>query len=276
VTIEVAPGIVVVETSVADGKVGAIAGNRVALAVDAGIDEIEGAAVADAVRALGHVPDRVLFTHAHIDHALGGIAFRGGEVFATTGIGAHMRAQLPAWAERRGEAPAELEARIGWPTIVYGGDLDLDLGGRIVRALDTPGHAPGAVCVHVPDAGVLFGGDTVVTGILPSFTDGDSDVLEATLRRLALLDLEVLVPGHGPIVRGGDAIRESMLWIADYLARCRRHVRDRPCRADVDEIVAGAPFEEFVGDRLPADRHRMPWRHEQTIRRMILERERDT
>jgi glyoxylase-like metal-dependent hydrolase (beta-lactamase superfamily II) len=262
---------VAVETSVADGKIGAIAGHRAALAVDAGIDDAEGRSVADAVIGLGHPANRVVYTHAHVDHALGGTVFRGGDIIATPGIQGHMRDQLDAWSQRTGEPRHELDARLGWPTLVFQGDFELDLGGRVVRVLDTPGHAPGAVSVHVPDCGVLFGGDTVVTGIPPSFKDGDSVILESTLRKLAPLDLEVLVPGHGPIVRGRTQVREAILWAADYLGRCRDHVQARLGVDEPELIVSSARFDAFIGDRLPADRHRMVWRHEQTIRQLIAE-----
>jgi glyoxylase-like metal-dependent hydrolase (beta-lactamase superfamily II) len=271
VPIEIAPGVVAVETSVADGKIGAIAGDRVALAVDAGIDDAEGRSVAEAIAGMGHKADRIVYTHAHIDHALGGSVFRGGEIIATPGIRGHMQGQLDAWSERTGESRSALDARLGWPTLVFQGDFEIDLGDRIVRILDTPGHAPGAVSVYVPDCGVLFGGDTVVTGIPPSFKDGDSTTLIATLRKLAATDFEVLVPGHGEIVRGREEVRASIVWVADYLERCRLHVSERYGSVEPDEIVATSTYDEFVGDRLPADRHRMVWRHEQTIRQLIVE-----
>jgi glyoxylase-like metal-dependent hydrolase (beta-lactamase superfamily II) len=261
----VARGIVVVETSTADGKIGAVIGRDASLAVDAGIDATEGRRLADAIRDLGPTPDRLAYTHAHVDHVYGGEPWIGGEVYAHREVADHITRQLPAWAERYGRAEDDIVASLAWPTVQFDDTLTLDVGGREIRLIPTPGHAPGAACVLVPDSGVLFGGDTVVTGIPPSFKDGDSGRLETTLRELANLDVEVLVPGHGPILKGRSDIREAMLWSADYLGRCREHVASRLGRESVEDIVAAAPFETFIGDRLPADRNRMPWRHEQTI-----------
>ena len=39
-------------------------------------------------------------------------------------------------------------------------------------------------CALLEEDRVLCGGDTVVTGIVPAIADGDSRLLEATLRRL--------------------------------------------------------------------------------------------
>jgi glyoxylase-like metal-dependent hydrolase (beta-lactamase superfamily II) len=261
----VARGIVVIETQVADGKIGAILGRDESLAVDAGIDITEGRRLADAIRDLGPTPDRLAYTHAHVDHVYGGEPWIGGQVYAHREVSDHITRQLPTWAERYGRTEDDIVASLAWPTVQFDETLDLDVGGREIRLISTPGHAPGAACVLVPDSKVLFGGDTVVTGIPPSFKDGDSGRLEATLRELAKLDVEVLVPGHGPVLTDRDAIRDAMVWGADYLARCRDHVAARLGREPIEAIVAAAPFETFIGDRLPPDRNRMPWRHEQTI-----------
>jgi glyoxylase-like metal-dependent hydrolase (beta-lactamase superfamily II) len=268
---QVAPGVLVVETSTVDGKVGVIDGRRAALAVDAGIDRTEGDAVAAAVRSTGHEPEWLVYTHGHIDHVLGGGVFQGTNVLADVAAAGHIRAQIPAWAERGETTPEALEPTLGLPTITFTGDVQLDLGGREVHILATPGHAPGAVSVLLPEAGILFGGDTVVTGIPPSFKDGDSATFERTLRRLALLDISLVVPGHGPIVDGRSAVREAILWGADYLGRCRDHVLSRYGQDDDESIVATAPYERFVGDRFAPDRFRMVWRHEQTIRYILAE-----
>lgn len=267
----IAPGLLVVHTSVADGKAGVIAGESTALAVDAGIDDAEGQAVLDAARSLERSTIMLTYTHGHIDHALGGTVFKGHQIVATPAIGEHMAAQIDAWAERNGEPVEQLEARLGWPTMAADPGLELDLGGRRVRLIDAPGHAPGTVCVHDPDAGILFGGDTVVTNIPPAFTDGDSGELEQTLRRLSALDLEILVPGHGPVIQGRSRIRAAITWSADYLARCRAHVADN-AGVDPDELVARAPWEMYVGEHLVRDDYRNDWRHEQTIRRIAAER----
>ncbi|HUG06866.1 MAG TPA: MBL fold metallo-hydrolase [Candidatus Limnocylindria bacterium] len=268
----IAPGILSVETRTADGKAGVIVGSRSALAVDAGIDASEGARVAAAARAAGRSADLLLFTHGHGDHVLGGSALPDAVVFAHADAERHIRAQIPTWASAASVTPAELTSRLALPVVTFTGELAFDLGGRHVRVLQTPGHAPGAVCVFVPEDGVLFGGDTVVTGIPPVFRDGDSRTLEHTLRELAGLGAAVLVPGHGAVVIGADRVREAMLWAADYLARVRERVSAALGQSDAETIVrTAAPYEALIGDRLPSDRHRMVWRHEQTVRYMIAE-----
>jgi len=267
----VARGVRVVETSTADGKVGVVAGRRSALAVDAGIDRAEGAAVIAAIHETGHRADWLTYTHGHVDHVLGSTAFSGANIVATSGAAAHIRRQVDEWAIREATSSDDLTARLGFPTITFDGDMSIDLGDREVRLIDTPGHAPGAVCVVVADVGLLFGGDTVVTGIPPTFRDGDSAIMEDTLRKIAELDVKTLVPGHGPIVQGREAVRTTIMWTADYVARCREAVITHP-DADLAQLLVAAPYERLIGDRLPPDRHRMRWRHEQTMVCLIAER----
>lgn len=86
-------------------------------------------------------------------------------------------------------------------------DLDLADGaeipvaGTVLTAIHTPGHAPGAVCLHAPDLGCVFTGDTLFQGG-PGATGrsfSDRPTLEASIRArlFALPDDTVVHTGHG-------------------------------------------------------------------------------
>jgi glyoxylase-like metal-dependent hydrolase (beta-lactamase superfamily II) len=79
---------------------------------------------------------------------------------------------------------------------------ELTIGGVAVTVLHTPGHAPGAVCLHVPDLGCVFTGDTLFEGG-PGATGrsySDAGVIRESIRGrlLALPDETVVHTGHGP------------------------------------------------------------------------------
>jgi len=118
----------------------------------------------------------------------------------------------------------------------------------------------------------VCGGDTVVTGIVPSIVEGNSCVLTATLERLLELDVEVLVPGHGPILRGRGAIHGQLHWTIDYLRSVRQFVKEAlaagGCPDDVPEV---ADYRRFVGDRLPEDQHGMLRRHRLLVASIVDE-----
>ena len=70
-----------------------------------------------------------------------------------------------------------------------------------LTVLHTPGHAPGAVCLHAPDLGCVFTGDTLFNGG-PGATGrsfSDRPTIEASIRSrlFALPDDTVVHTGHG-------------------------------------------------------------------------------
>jgi glyoxylase-like metal-dependent hydrolase (beta-lactamase superfamily II) len=86
-------------------------------------------------------------------------------------------------------------------------DADLSDGqavkvaGAAVTVLHTPGHAPGAVCLHVHDLGCVFTGDTLFQGgpgaTGRSFSDADLIVESIRQQLFALPDDTVVHTGHG-------------------------------------------------------------------------------
>jgi glyoxylase-like metal-dependent hydrolase (beta-lactamase superfamily II) len=111
-----------------------------------------------------------------------------------------------------------------------------------------------------------------VTGIVPAIGDGSGALLEASLARLADLEIEVLVPGHGPVIAGRARVRDWVAWQARYLAEIREWVRDQLQRGVAPEAIPDqAEFERFVGDRLARDKHQMERRHRATVARIVAE-----
>ncbi|MDX6276220.1 MAG: hypothetical protein QOJ72_348 [Nocardioidaceae bacterium] len=84
------------------------------------------------------------------------------------------------------------------------------------RIISMPGHSPGSIAVHVPIADALFVGDALTTrhvltgreGLQPApFTDDPASALES-LGRLAALDANWVLPGHGAPWQGNLATLE--------------------------------------------------------------------
>lgn len=81
------------------------------------------------------------------------------------------------------------------------------------RIVALPGHSPGSIAVYVPEVRAAFVGDALTTrsvltgevGPQPApFTDEPAEAL-ASLDRLAALDVEWILPGHGAPWRGRPA-----------------------------------------------------------------------
>ncbi|WP_046320187.1 MBL fold metallo-hydrolase [Mycobacterium sp. UM_Kg1] len=100
---------------------------------------------------------------------------------------------------------------------VTDGDI-LTVGGLELRALHTPGHSPGSVCWHAPEAGAVFSGDTLFCGgpgaTGRSFSDFPT-ILESISGRLGKLPADTVVyTGHGDSTRIGDELVHYDEWVA--------------------------------------------------------------
>jgi cyclase len=87
------------------------------------------------------------------------------------------------------------------PTLTFVDKLDIDIGNREVQVRHLGrGNTPGDTIVYLPKEKILVGGDLLVYPI-PYMYDGYPAEWVQTLQRMAQLDAQVIVPGHGPILR---------------------------------------------------------------------------
>ena len=83
-------------------------------------------------------------------------------------------------------------------------DAVIKVGGITVQCLHTPGHTAGHLCFYVPEEKVLFSGDNVLgvgTAAIPPPPSGSMTQYVASLHRMKTVDADLLVPGHGPVVK---------------------------------------------------------------------------
>ena len=88
---------------------------------------------------------------------------------------------------------------------------DLKVGDIHFQVYHTPGHAPGAICLYQESEKVLVTGDLIFKDGVgrTDVPGGDSSQLKESIRRMAALDVEVVLPGHGPVVSGAQAVKQN-------------------------------------------------------------------
>ena len=129
-----------------DNNVWLLGDDEQVLVIDAAHD-----AEAIAAAANGREVVAIVCTHAHDDHVNAAPALS-----AKTGAPVLLHpADDVLWRLAHPDARPSAELADGDTLRVAGVD---------VRVLHTPGHAPGAVCLHVPELGVVFTGDTLFQG----------------------------------------------------------------------------------------------------------------
>ncbi|MGN9842169.1 MBL fold metallo-hydrolase [Nonomuraea sp. H19] len=135
------------------------------------------------------------------------------------------------------DAAPELAARTGAPVLLHPDDevlwklahlsaspdrplangQILRIGDCAVHVLHTPGHAPGAVCLYVPELGALFSGDTLFQGgpgaTGRSYSDF-STIISSIGQTLLTLPAETVVhTGHGADTTIGAEAPQLEDWI---------------------------------------------------------------
>jgi glyoxylase-like metal-dependent hydrolase (beta-lactamase superfamily II) len=97
-------------------------------------------------------------------------------------------------------------------------DLTVDVGGRQLNLLNLgPAHTAADSVVHVPDAGVLFGGDLLFIGCTPIVWAGPIANWVSACDAMIALDAPTVVPGHGPVTDpdGIRAVRRYLVHVAE-------------------------------------------------------------
>ena len=73
----------------------------------------------------------------------------------------------------------------------------IDLGGRSIQVLHTPGHSPGHLCFWEDEKGYLYSGDLVYEGTLfANYSSTDPQSYLTSLVKIAALPIKQLFPGH--------------------------------------------------------------------------------
>ncbi|ROR96041.1 glyoxylase-like metal-dependent hydrolase (beta-lactamase superfamily II) [Salana multivorans] len=130
----------------------------------------------------------IVCTHAHDDHVRQAPALR-----EATGAPILLHpADEPVW--RLTHPDVDPDAGLADGQLIA-------IGGTELTVLHTPGHTPGAVCLHAPDLGVVLTGDTLFNGG-PGATGrsfSDADLIVDSIRRIlfALPDGTLVLTGHG-------------------------------------------------------------------------------
>lgn len=158
--------------------------------------------ILEALQQVGGTPEKILVTHAHLDH-IGAVAELA-EKLDLPIEGPHTDDQfwidmLPQQAQMMGFPASRPFTPTRW---LEEGDT-VTVGETRLQVRHCPGHTPGHVVFYQPESKLVVVGDVLFNGSIgrTDFPKGDFDTLVQAIKdKLLTLDDDVsFIPGHGPM-----------------------------------------------------------------------------
>ncbi|MBI2303898.1 MAG: MBL fold metallo-hydrolase [Chloroflexi bacterium] len=167
----------------------------------------------------------VINTEYHIDHTLGNFFFSA-PVVASAKTREYFLAFPPTPEDARGRIapldPSGLPLLDSYaprpPSIAFSQQLQLHLGRHTMELLHLPGHTPGQTAVFIPQERVVCTGDNVVYRSMPYMANSLPRPWLDSLKTIAALEVDWVVPGHGEVCDRSYLAEEAAL-IQEWLER---------------------------------------------------------
>ncbi|MGW2560877.1 MBL fold metallo-hydrolase [Streptomyces sp. NPDC001514] len=196
---------------------GLIAAGGDSALIDTAATERRARALREAALTVGPAPRVVVNTHSHGDHTFGNFVFPEAVVVGHAGtraeieeVGLHLTGLWPevCWGN----------ISLAPPTLTYRDQLTLHVGPVRAELINMgTAHTINDTVVWLPEEGVLFTGDLVMSGVTPFFPMGSLSGSLAAIRVLKALDPVTVITGHGPVA-GPEVLDEAeryLLWIRE-------------------------------------------------------------
>ncbi len=208
-------------------NIGFIVGDHCVAVIDSGGNPEQGKALKNAIERITPKPVcYVINTHVHPDHIYGNSAFKDASVkfVGHEKLARAMSARADFYLQKAPELLGiSLTAQdLIPPDIVVSNELDLDIGGRILKlTAHPPAHTDNDLSVYDPQTGTLWLSDLLFIEHVPSI-DGSLKGWLGELTKLESKSYKLVVPGHGALVTDWP---KSLQPEKDYLSALLQEVR---------------------------------------------------
>lgn len=193
------------------------------------------------IKAISKKPVKyVVNTHYHLDHTFGNAEFKrlGAVIISHTNDGNNLKTHGETAlknAKNYGLSEKDMKGtKIAYPVLTFNERMEIDLGDRKIELIYfRQSHTDGSIMVYLPDKKILFAGDILFTGYHPFMGEGDIEGWLKTLDYIMTMDIEKIIPGHGPVSSKKDI--EDM---KNYLIAFDKKAKELAAKSDDAEHIA--------------------------------------
>jgi cyclase len=251
--IEIAPQVYAFIQESGATNSGFIVGEEGVLVIDSLMTPSLATRLLSAIRSVTKAPIRYLVdTHYHGDHVF------GNQYFVPAPIIGHINcrreliekfdANMQRYRNTRPELIPELEQiRMTLPDLTFEDRMNIRLGDREIQLIYLGrAHTAGDILLHLPQDGILYAGDIAFHKVLPAFPDGHITKWLEVMEQTARIDVQTIVPGHGPV--GGKAeFEEAKELMAHLHSEVRRGLDQGLTEEETARNVNLGKFGNFLG-----------------------------
>jgi len=225
---------------------GFIVTDKGVIVIDTGPSASYGYEMYEAINKVTSLPVvMVIITHHHPDHFLGNQAFSGIPIWALPETIAAIRTEGEMMSENLYRLVGDW--MLGTEVIVPDNSINRSgqkIGGHRLRFIALQGHDNADLAILDETTGVLFAGDQVFMDRAPTTPHADIDKWLESLDELEKTDFRLMVPGHGPVIGGREAFRQTR----DYLNWLVKLLEDAADSGSEMTEVMNTPIpEKFAG-----------------------------
>lgn len=130
------------------------------------------------------------------------------------------------------------------PDITFEDSLTIYGSKRRVELIDLSGHTKSDIVMYLPKDKIVFTGDLVFIGCHPYLADGNIQMLLSSLNMLKDMDIERVVPGHGPVGTKDDILR-MMDYVKMAYNLSTTFVEEGKTIDEVSNIKIPEPFDSW-------------------------------
>lgn len=193
----------------------------------------------------------LIITHYHADHTFGIGAFKDLCVISSKQTVNIMNKEEIIQRYKQYIRELENDDPLGknieyiLPSLLFNDSIIIQDGDKHIEVFHTGGHTAGSSFIYYPDEKVVFAGDLIFENMIPYAGDEtglcDPDKWIIALEKIRDLKPEIIVPGHGPVMKGVKTLDRHILFLKTLRENIIMAIKEN---LKVDDIDFPDVFEE--------------------------------